>query len=150
MPLVHFSLGYLYWGLHQLDEAGREFHFEASLKNGEGAQALGYLGDIALQSGKPDEAESLFQESLQIDPGVRIAQYDLGAIYAGRKQSSEAVQHLETAIALDPKRPDAYYRLAMVYRELGQTARQRTLLTKVGELNSTERRSAGETISQSP
>lgn len=150
MPLVHFSLGYLYWERHRLTEASREFYLEAELKNGEGAQALGFLGDIAMQAGNQGEAEQLFQESLRIDPGVRIVQYDLGVICAEKKQNAEAVQHLQTAIALDPKNSDAYYRLAMVYRELGQTDRQHVLLAKVAELHSAERRSVGETISEQP
>src|SRR5580698_5919694 len=107
MPLVHFSLGYLYWERHRMTEASREFHLEAELKNGEGAQALGFLGDIAMQTGNQAEAEQLFQESLRIDPEVRIVQYDLGVICAEKKQNVEAVQHLQTAIALDPKNSDA-------------------------------------------
>ena len=85
-----------------MTEASREFHLEAELKNGERAQALGFLGDIALTGGDQVEAERLFHESLQIDPEVRIVQYDLGVICAEKGQSSEAVQHLQAAIELDP------------------------------------------------
>lgn len=150
MPLIHFSLGYLYWETHRLSDAAREFRIEAEIKNGERAQALGFLGDIALHSGNEAKAERLFHESLQIDSGVRIVQYGLGVICAEKKQSAEAVRHLKTAIELDPGQIDAYYRLAMVYRQLGQIDREHALLTKVAELNSAKRQSIGEAISQGP
>jgi predicted Zn-dependent protease len=150
MPLVHFSLGYLYWARHRLTEASREFRREADLQNGEQAPALGFLGDIALHNGNQAEAENLFRQSIQMDPGVRIAQYDLGAICADRDDNAEAVRHLQTAIKLDPQSADAYYRLARVYRKLGETDRQREMLARVAELHAVERRSVGDTISQNP
>ena len=150
MPLIHFSLGYLYWGKHQLEAAAREFHIEAGLKNGEQAQALGFLGDIALKNGNESEAERLFEQSMEVDSGIRIVQFDLGVIYAERNQNIEAEKHLKAAIELDPGSADAYYRLAMVYRQLGQADRQRALLAKVAALNAAERRSVGETIAQQP
>jgi tetratricopeptide (TPR) repeat protein len=150
MPLVHFSLGYLYWERHRWDEAAKEFRLEAGMKDGEVAQALGFLGDIAVQNGDQANAEHLFNESLKIDSDVRIAQYGLGVICSDENQSSEAKRHLEAAIKLDPQNADAYYRLARVYRQLGRPDRQRELLAKVAELHAAERRSVGETISPKP
>lgn len=150
MPLVHFSLGYFYWEQHHLPESAREFQLEADLKNGETAQATGFLGDIALKNGNQADAEPLLRKSLQLEKDVRIAQYDLGVICAQKKQSVEAVEHFEAAIALDPKSVDAYYQLAMVYRQLGQTDRQRTLLAKVSQMHAEERQSIVNTISRVP
>jgi tetratricopeptide (TPR) repeat protein len=150
MPLVHFSLGYFYWEQHHLPEAAREFQLEADLKNGEAAQATGFLGDIALKNGNRAEAETLLRKSVQLENDVRIAHYDLGVICAEKKQGAEAVEHFQAAIALDPKSVDAYYQLAMVYRQLGQTDQQRTLLAKVSQMHAEERQSVVNTISREP
>jgi len=150
MPLVHFSLGYFYWEQHQLPEAVREFQLEADLKNGEAAQATGFLGDIALKNGNQAEAELLLRKSLQLEKDVRISHYDLGVICAQKKQGAEAAEHFQAAIALDPKSVDAYYQLAMVYRQMGQTDQQRTLLVKVSQMHEEERQSVGNTISRQP
>jgi tetratricopeptide (TPR) repeat protein len=147
MPLVHFVLGYFYWEHNLLDKAAEQFEGEVKLKNGEAAQAKGFLGDIALRGGRQTEAEHLLRESLQIDPKVRIAHYDLGVICAEKKDTSEAVQHFRTAIALDTQRADAYYRLATLYRQLGELDRQRAMLAKVEQLHAAEHTTVADMVS---
>jgi tetratricopeptide (TPR) repeat protein len=147
LPMVHFALGYFYWEQHLLDQAAEQFEGEVKLSNGEAAQAKGFLGDIDMQNGRQAEAEPLLRESLQSDPTVRIAQYDLGVICAEKKDTAAAVQHFKTAIALDPERADAYYRLATLYRQLGQPERQKELLAKVKELHAAERMTVAEAMS---
>jgi tetratricopeptide (TPR) repeat protein len=147
MPLVHFALGYFYWEQNLLDKAAEQFEGEVKLKNGEAAEAEGFLGDIALRGGRQAEAEHLLRESLQIDPKVRIAHYDLGVICAEKKDTSAAVQHFRTAIALDTQRADAYYRLATLYRQLGDLNRQRALLAKVEQLHAAEHTTVADMVS---
>jgi tetratricopeptide (TPR) repeat protein len=147
LPMVHFALGYFYWEQHLLNQAAEQFEGEVKLSNGEAAQAKGFLGDIDMQNGRQAEAEPLLRESLQSDPTVRIAQYDLGILCAEKKDMAAAVQHFKTAIALDPERADAYYRLATLYRHLGQPERQKELLAKVKELHAAERMTVAEAMS---
>jgi tetratricopeptide (TPR) repeat protein len=138
MPMVHFALGYFYWEQHLMDKAAEQFRAEAGLKDGEVSQAAGYLGDIALSDGEDSEAERILRESLAIDPTVRIAQYDLGVICAQAAKASEAIEHFELAVKLDPQRADAYYQLARVYGKLGKHDQQRALLAQVKHLHKTE------------
>ena len=138
MPMVHFALGYFYWEQHLLDKAAEQFRAEAGLKDGEVSQAKAYLGDIALSDGKDAAAERMLRESLAIDPIVRIAQYDLGVICAQAKKPSEAIEHFESAVRLDPQRADAYYQLARVFGKLGKRDQQRALLAQVKQLHETE------------
>ena len=46
---------------------------------------------------------------------------DLGTIYAEEKNIRGAIEQLQAAVKLDPKRYDAHYKLARLYRELGRT-----------------------------
>ena len=65
---------------------------------------------------------------------IRIAAIDLGVILAQQKQYSDAVAALQHAVALDPAEPDAHYRLAHVYQEMGKTAESQKEFAKVREL----------------
>jgi DNA-binding SARP family transcriptional activator len=51
---------------------------------------------------------------------------------------SEAIEHFESAVELDPQRADAYYQLARIYGKLGKRDRQRALLARVKQLHETE------------
>jgi len=132
-PNVHFGLGYLYWKSHQYDDATREFQAELALDPDQ-AQALAYLGDIAMKTDKPEVALPFLRKSIQLKSDIRIASIDLGVILAQQKQYPDAVAALQHAVALDPAEPDAHYRLARVYQEMGKTAESQKEFAKVREL----------------
>ncbi len=132
-PNVHFGLGYLYWKSHQYDDATREFQAELALDPGH-AQALAYLGDIEMKADKPEAALPFLRKSIQLKSDLRIASIDLGVILAQQKQYPDAVAALEHAVALDPTEPDAHYRLARVYQEMGKTVESQKEFAKVREL----------------
>jgi tetratricopeptide (TPR) repeat protein len=150
MPFIHFGLGYFYWEEHRFDQAQEEFLKETRVPNGEAEQAKGYLADIALRSGDLARAEDLVRDALHGDPAVRIAHYDLGVILTGQNKSNEAIQEFTEAIRLDPTRPDAYYRLAKIYMQLGEREHSRELLAKVSEIHSSEHVPLKESLSVSP
>jgi tetratricopeptide (TPR) repeat protein len=132
-PHVHFGLGYLYWKSHQYDDATREFKAELAFDPGH-AQALAYLGDIEMKAGNPEAALSFLQKSVLLKSDLRIAAIDLGVILAQQKRYSDAGAALQHAIALDPAEPDAHYRLARVYLEMGKAAESQKEFAKVREL----------------
>ncbi|MGC2403718.1 MAG: tetratricopeptide repeat protein [Acidobacteriaceae bacterium] len=146
MPMVHFALGYFYWEERLTDKSQAEFQAETQIKDGEAAQAKGFLGDLALNGGDDAKAEQLLRESVTEDAQVRIAQYDLGVISARKHDSAAAVRYFQAAIALDPQRADAYYRLATLYRELGEHDRQREMLAKVEQLHKVEHTTPAEAM----
>ncbi len=147
MPFLHFALGYLYWEQHHFAESAAEFRQEIQLPNGEADQARGYLGDIAFRSGDRS-AERLLRQTLRIDPNVRIAQYDLGVICSEGNRLGEAAAYFSKAIELDPRRADAYYRLARISRQLGETDRSSQLLAKVVALHASEHTPILQTVAQ--
>jgi tetratricopeptide (TPR) repeat protein len=64
--------------------------------------------------------EQLLQHAVQLDPGLADAHYQLGVLYARRRDYQGAAQELETAIRLSPGLREAHYRLAIAYRQTGR------------------------------
>jgi len=120
-PNVHFGLGFLYWKSHEYEKA--KLAFETELRNDpDNAQALAYLGDTEMELGNREQATSLLTKAVALKSDIRIAHIDLGVLLLQDKRYKEAVSEFQKAIKLDPKQPDAHYRLAHAYQGLGQTA----------------------------
>ena len=117
-PNVHFGLGYLYWKQHKYDEAKAAFETELSIDPAH-AQALAYLGDIDLKRNDPEKAIPQLNRAVHLRGDIRIAYLDLGIIYSQQKKYPEALAALQHAEKLDPAQPDAHYRLARLYRDMG-------------------------------
>ena len=62
-------------------------------------------GIEAQQRGDYDLAERLFQKALELDPGVKQAYNNLGAIHAHRKEHDRAKEMFQKALELDPLYP---------------------------------------------
>jgi len=62
-------------------------------------------GIEAQQRGDYDLAERLFQKALKLDPGVKQAYNNLGAIHAHRKEHDRAKEMFQKALELDPLYP---------------------------------------------
>jgi tetratricopeptide (TPR) repeat protein len=132
-PNVNFGLGYLYWKLHKYDEAKTAFEKELSIDPGH-AQALAYLGDIELKKNAPEKALPLLKKATELRNDIRVAYLDIGAILLEQKKYPEALDALLHAEKLDPAQPDAHYRLARLYRAVGNAAAAKREFAKVGEL----------------
>jgi len=132
-PNVHFGLGYLYWKQHKYDEAKAAFVNELSIDPAH-AQALAYLGDIELKRNQPEKALPLLNKATQLRDDIRIAYVDIGAILSDQKKYPEALAALLRAEKLDPAQPDAHYRLARLYRAMGNSVASQREFAKVSEL----------------
>ena len=91
-----------------------------------------WLGEAALDQGRPDAAEPLFAKAVSLEPGSAAAHYGLGRAALGRKDYAGATQHLEQALALDAKASVIHYSLAMAYRGLGHHIRAESHLQQRG------------------
>jgi len=98
------------------------------------AQAMAYLGDIQLKQNAPDRALPLLNKATQLQSDIRIAYLDIGDILAQQKKNREALAALLRAEQLDPTQPDAHYRLAKLYRAMGNTAAAEREFAKVNKL----------------
>lgn len=133
-PDVHFGLGYLHWKLKQYDQAAPEFKKELAI-NPSNAQALAYLGDVAMQNNDDATAMTLLKKAIDTRKDIRIAYLDLGAILTQQGQNQDAIVALKRAIELDPEQPDAHYRLGRAYQASGNSAAAQKEFTRVKELH---------------
>lgn len=117
-PDVHFGLGYLLWGRRNYAEAEPEFKAELD-NNPNHAQALAYLGDVNMQLERPDAAILLLNKAIKIDPGIELAYIDLSAIYADAGRRDDSLRELKAALKLAPNDVNVHWRLARLYRAMG-------------------------------
>ena len=75
---------------------------------------------------------------------------DLGAVLTDLKQYKEAIAALEQAVKMDPTQPDAHYRLARAYREMGDEAKAKEEFVKVRNLHPKAEGDLTPKMSQSP
>jgi hypothetical protein len=74
-------------------------------------------------SGRADslnDAQLLLEKAVRLNPRLAFAHFELGNLYAERKQDSNAIARFQEAIRLDPNSEMAHYKLAQIYRDLNE------------------------------
>ncbi|MGA2610474.1 MAG: tetratricopeptide repeat protein [Terriglobia bacterium] len=104
----------------------------------EAVQSLAYLGDVYFRRRDFEPSERLLLHALKLEPNIRIAYVDLGAIHSSEKQFEKAVRELNKAIQLDPAQVDAHYRLAATYQAMGRNQEAAEQREKVKTLQQTK------------
>ncbi len=94
---------------------------ESNLKDELQEQAVHYRreGLKAQQAGKLNEAISLYQKAVGIDPGFAAAYNDLGIIFESKGQIERAKGMYTSAIGADPAYPNSYSNMALLYEGVG-------------------------------
>ncbi len=102
-----------YVELHPRDS--RAYYFYAmSLWKGKRAQDPGLdLGQI----------ESLLKRSVELDPTLAEAHFQLGNLYSDQRKYAEAIPEYGRALELNPELTDAHYRLGQSYVRMGEKDR---------------------------
>jgi tetratricopeptide (TPR) repeat protein len=83
------------------------------------------LGESLSAAGRTEESLALFESVLARYPDSAAAHYGIGKIHAAQKQNGAAVRHLRKACDLFPQFGAAHFALALVYRDLNETAKAR-------------------------
>ncbi len=78
------------------------------------ADAWCNLGILESQSGRNEEALVCFSKSLQVDPGLFEAHYNLGNLHFELDNLSAAKIHYEVARSIDRSYPHLYFNLGLV------------------------------------
>jgi tetratricopeptide (TPR) repeat protein len=142
-PEVHFGLGYLLWKEHRFEEAETEFKLELE-DNPNQAQALTYLGDIAIRHNDEDTALNYLQRAVAQPQAIRLAYLDLGIVDADHKRNEDALVNFQRAIDMDPAQVDAHYRLGRLYVSMGKPKEAQAEFAKTNDLQ----RKVRETLAQ--
>jgi tetratricopeptide (TPR) repeat protein len=114
-------LGLCYRRLGRFDEARK--YFQEGLKlDHRNATCLFNLGYIEERQGNEVAAEKLFQETLRSNPDFPDALLELANLRIAQKKFAEAAELLRRYVKSSRNPSTGYYKLAMVERNLHQTA----------------------------
>jgi tetratricopeptide (TPR) repeat protein len=143
-PEVYYLLGRAYDAAGPLQGAIAE-RFAAYLKNApQDAWAQYFYGRILRAGGEANssdalaEAQQRLEAAIRLDPSLAEARVELGHVLEMRGRLEAARAELERAVQIDPRSSAAYYRLAQVYRQLGEPGRAQDAAQKFQQLKAPE------------
>lgn len=114
--VVHAA--FLYQELNQL-EAAIQLLKDAISQTTPGPELLLYLGSFYEEIEAYDDAQSAFEQGLEIDPeDVRI-HFRLGVTYDKQGQKALSIEEMKTVLRLDPAHTNALNYLGYTYAEMG-------------------------------
>jgi len=64
--------------------------------------------------------ESLLQKAVRLDPKLGVGYLQLGILYSEQKEFHKAISACQKAIETDPQMEEAHYRLAQIYKRIGE------------------------------
>jgi predicted TPR repeat methyltransferase len=88
----------------------------------------------AHKGGLIEEAQSVYNDILQVDPDQPDALHYLGVIAHQLGDGEKAISLIEKSISINPNQPDALNNLGNVYKELGQLENAKNAYNRVLEL----------------
>lgn len=97
-------------------------YLEKAIQTAPDPSLLNWLGHIAFLKGDLDQADREFRRALELDPTLTAGLVNLAKVELQRKQTVQALEHLDQARAIAPRSYGVLYNLATVYRQLGRTA----------------------------
>jgi tetratricopeptide (TPR) repeat protein len=136
IPNAHFALGYLYWKSKDWEQAEQAFREELRREPNH-AESLIYLGDSLLKTDRKAEAKTVLDRPVEASASSWLLELDRGILTADNDKSA-ALAHLEASVRLAPKRNEARYRLAQLYRALGNLPAAAEQLKIVSQLHKQE------------
>jgi tetratricopeptide (TPR) repeat protein len=131
---VHFGLAYLLWAQKRYEEAVPEFMAELA-NDPENSQAMIYLGDTYVQQTQFEKARGVLEKAARYKPAVALIHLDLGICSMETGDKDAAIRELNRTVALEPDNVAAHFRLATLYRSLGEKDEARAEFAKASSLN---------------
>src|SRR5437879_8109454 len=127
MPGIHFRLGRaILQGskeTHAVEQALHEFELELKISP-DNSDAEYEIGETYSQRGPFALALAHFSKAVQHHPDFTQARIGLASTLISQGRSREALGHLLAAVRIEPRNDVAHFRLAAVYKALGDTANQ--------------------------
>jgi tetratricopeptide (TPR) repeat protein len=84
-----------------------------------------YYGRLALQlnEGRIEDTVAILRKAVALEPGFADSHYELGRALETAGETDEAIRQFRECLQLDPKLFKAQYRLAILYKKRGESAR---------------------------
>ena len=83
----------------------------------ENAAVVQLAADLHLGLGQTEFARTIYQQLLEEQPRNAAVHNNLGAYHYLRREYGEAIEHLETAMSIEPETAEPYYNLSQVHGE---------------------------------
>jgi serine/threonine protein kinase len=83
----------------------------------------------------PQQAISLFQKAIQLDPNSEQAHFQLGMVFMKQKDYPAAIESYENVIELNPDFPDTFFNLGFISALSKDYARAEEMFARVVELS---------------
>ena len=117
-----------------LDQARAEFEAELQLDPANG-NADYELGEMHRQAGEFELAQHYFTQAIHEYPNFEEAQLGLAAVFIAEQKPADALQPLQSAIALNANDEVGWYRLSQVEKSLGNRSAQQDALAHFKKLH---------------
>lgn len=144
---IHFAIGVAYWVLREPQKAEPEFK-DALKENPEDPMANLYLGDIAVQDQRFDDAFEYLQVAEKARLDIPQMHTLLGRCYLAHHDAENAKRELLAAIKEDPTAAAPHYVLAQVYRELNDSSASARELSEFDNLSKSAAEKSGVTTAE--
>jgi len=120
--MTHINIGDCYKEMEEYEKAEAEYNLaleaaQTDEKMGKemAAKATAGKGDIYLKKGEFEQAQELFEKSIELLPDNEILAYNVGEIYFSNRNLEEAITYYGIAIRIKPDWSLPYYRQGLVY-----------------------------------
>lgn len=138
---LHYHLGIAYRQTHNFDSAIA--HYQAalqqpilpSLKLG----AYNNWGGILKEQGQLEQAKTLYEQTIQIDPTFATGHYNLGMVLKAQGDLLGAIVAYQQAIRLNPDYAEAHQNLGVVFLKMGRVAESLSAFQKAIALHQLNR-----------
>jgi len=139
MPGIHFRLGRAILQsskeTNAVEQAMHEFELELNISP-DNSDAEYEIGEIYRRRGEFDPALTHFSKAVQHHPDFTQARIGLASTLISQGRSPEALGHLLEAVRIEPQNEVAHFRLASVYKVLGDAANQQKEMALFQKLHS--------------
>ena len=136
---AHYGAGQALLRMNRLDEAEKDFREELRIDpfNPQAKYHLAYA--LLERKTGVDEAERLLKEAIDSKYDYADARYQLGKLFIEKGAINEALEQLQVAANLDPKKEYIHYQLSIAFRKASRIEEADRALKLYSELKSASR-----------
>ena len=145
-PNANFAIGYIYWQDRRFEEAKLWLTRELDVQPCH-ALACYYLAETARTENDAETAARFYKQAIHCDDHNAKAHLGLGIVLTTLNQNPDALAELRRSATLNPNDSTAHYRLALLYKKLGQKKQSEGEYELVRKLHEAE---GGDTPMASP
>jgi tetratricopeptide (TPR) repeat protein len=139
---AHYSAGQALLRMNRLDEAEKEFRDELLIDPSNVLAKYHLAYTLIERKAGMEEAERLLREAIDAKYDYADARYQLGKVLIEKGAIAEAVEQLQVAANLDPKKEYIHYQLSIALRKASRTEEADRALKLYSELKGANRSDA--------